>query len=173
MVTRTKKVFVGGLSAPTTIDDVKNYFQQFGRVSFFFTFRFIILAPLVRCRVYPFFFDSILDSHFFFATEIAKCFCFNFIQFCCCCCFFIFNHFNNFKSRKIEWKKNWDSACFSLYIFIIQFHLLLASGPHKCNNNMADVLNHPQKAYSIAISYRIFFLFLFCWMFQCLKILNN
>ncbi|KAH7646593.1 hypothetical protein HUG17_2131 [Dermatophagoides farinae] len=32
MVTRTKKVFVGGLSAPTTIDDVKNYFQQFGRI---------------------------------------------------------------------------------------------------------------------------------------------
>lgn len=35
MVTRTKKVFVGGLSAPTTIEDVKNYFQQFGRVSAF------------------------------------------------------------------------------------------------------------------------------------------
>lgn len=33
MVTRTKKVFVGGLSAPTTIEDIKNYFQQFGRVS--------------------------------------------------------------------------------------------------------------------------------------------
>lgn len=33
MVTRTKKVFVGGLSAPTTLEDVKNYFQQFGRVS--------------------------------------------------------------------------------------------------------------------------------------------
>ncbi|KAF7488838.1 RNA-binding protein Musashi -like protein Rbp6 [Sarcoptes scabiei] len=32
LVTRTKKVFVGGLSAPTTIDDVKNYFQQFGRI---------------------------------------------------------------------------------------------------------------------------------------------
>ncbi|KAH7958613.1 hypothetical protein HPB49_003218 [Dermacentor silvarum] len=33
MVTRTKKVFVGGLSAPTTLEDVKNYFQQFGRLS--------------------------------------------------------------------------------------------------------------------------------------------
>lgn len=33
LVTRTKKVFVGGLSAPTTLEDVKNYFQQFGRVS--------------------------------------------------------------------------------------------------------------------------------------------
>lgn len=38
MVTRTKKVFVGGLSAPTTLDDVKNYFQQFGKVSSVFTF---------------------------------------------------------------------------------------------------------------------------------------
>ena len=33
MVTRTKKIFVGGLSAPSTIDDVKGYFEQFGRVS--------------------------------------------------------------------------------------------------------------------------------------------
>lgn len=32
MVTRTKKVFVGGLSAPTALEDVKNYFQQFGRI---------------------------------------------------------------------------------------------------------------------------------------------
>lgn len=32
MVTRTKKIFVGGLSAPSTVDDVKNYFEQFGRV---------------------------------------------------------------------------------------------------------------------------------------------
>ncbi len=33
MVTRTKKIFVGGLSAPSTLDDVKKYFEQFGRVS--------------------------------------------------------------------------------------------------------------------------------------------
>ncbi|XP_053204622.1 RNA-binding protein Musashi homolog Rbp6-like isoform X1 [Panonychus citri] len=32
MVTRTKKIFVGGLSAPTTLEDVKNYFLQFGRI---------------------------------------------------------------------------------------------------------------------------------------------
>ncbi|XP_076364277.1 RNA-binding protein Musashi homolog Rbp6-like isoform X2 [Tachypleus tridentatus] len=32
MVTRTKKIFVGGLSAPTTLEDVKNYFQQYGRI---------------------------------------------------------------------------------------------------------------------------------------------
>jgi len=32
MVTRTKKIFVGGLSATTTLEDVKNYFEQFGRI---------------------------------------------------------------------------------------------------------------------------------------------
>uniref|UniRef100_A0A182FD24 RRM domain-containing protein n=1 Tax=Anopheles albimanus TaxID=7167 RepID=A0A182FD24_ANOAL len=32
MVTRTKKIFVGGLSAPTTLEDVKSYFEQFGPV---------------------------------------------------------------------------------------------------------------------------------------------
>lgn len=35
MVTRTKKIFVGGLSAPTTLEDVKSYFEQFGPVSNF------------------------------------------------------------------------------------------------------------------------------------------
>ncbi|ESO97380.1 hypothetical protein LOTGIDRAFT_115157 [Lottia gigantea] len=33
MVTRTKKIFVGGLSASTTVDEVKKYFGQFGPVS--------------------------------------------------------------------------------------------------------------------------------------------
>jgi len=32
MVTRTKKIFVGGLSAPTTIEDVRTYFEQFGPI---------------------------------------------------------------------------------------------------------------------------------------------
>lgn len=32
MVTRTKKIFVGGLSAETTVEDVKNYFGQYGKV---------------------------------------------------------------------------------------------------------------------------------------------
>lgn len=33
MVTRTKKIFVGGLSASTTVEDVKNFFSGFGKVS--------------------------------------------------------------------------------------------------------------------------------------------
>uniref|UniRef100_A0A8C2XMC0 Musashi RNA binding protein 1b n=1 Tax=Cyclopterus lumpus TaxID=8103 RepID=A0A8C2XMC0_CYCLU len=32
LVTRTKKIFVGGLSVNTTIEDVKQYFDQFGKV---------------------------------------------------------------------------------------------------------------------------------------------
>ena len=41
MVTRTKKIFVGGLSAPSTLEDVKNYFEQFGRVSLSFICLFL------------------------------------------------------------------------------------------------------------------------------------
>ncbi|CRK96143.1 CLUMA_CG009573, isoform A [Clunio marinus] len=37
MVTRTKKIFVGGLSAPTTLEDVKSYFEQFGTMIHKFT----------------------------------------------------------------------------------------------------------------------------------------
>ncbi|ELT93572.1 hypothetical protein CAPTEDRAFT_180669 [Capitella teleta] len=32
LVTKTKKIFVGGLSASTTVDDVKQYFEQFGKI---------------------------------------------------------------------------------------------------------------------------------------------
>ena len=32
MVTRTKKIFVGGLSAETSSEDVKAYFGQYGKV---------------------------------------------------------------------------------------------------------------------------------------------
>ena len=32
MVTKTKKIFVGGLSATATVEDVKGYFEQFGKV---------------------------------------------------------------------------------------------------------------------------------------------
>lgn len=41
MVTRTKKIFVGGLSAPTTLEDVKNYFEQFGPVNYTDYFQYI------------------------------------------------------------------------------------------------------------------------------------
>ena len=30
MVTRTKKIFVGGLSTTTTLDEVRGYFAKFG-----------------------------------------------------------------------------------------------------------------------------------------------
>jgi len=33
MVTRTKKIFVGGLSANTVVEDLKHYFSSFGKVS--------------------------------------------------------------------------------------------------------------------------------------------
>ncbi|XP_026295055.1 RNA-binding protein Musashi homolog Rbp6 isoform X5 [Apis mellifera] len=54
MVTRTKKIFVGGLSAPTTLEDVKNYFEQFGPVS---TCLFVSLKP---CLGYPAIEDAML-----------------------------------------------------------------------------------------------------------------
>jgi RNA recognition motif-containing protein len=33
MITKTKKIFIGGLSATSTVDDMKQYFEQFGKVS--------------------------------------------------------------------------------------------------------------------------------------------
>lgn len=38
MVTRTKKIFVGGLSANTVVEDVKQYFEQFGKVRMLFLY---------------------------------------------------------------------------------------------------------------------------------------
>ncbi|MFH4976281.1 hypothetical protein AB6A40_002990 [Gnathostoma spinigerum] len=32
MVIKTKKVFIGGLSASSTLDDMKNYFEQYGKI---------------------------------------------------------------------------------------------------------------------------------------------
>lgn len=51
MVTRTKKIFVGGLSAPTTLEDVKNYFEQFGPVS-----PFMICCIFLALQIYNFIF---------------------------------------------------------------------------------------------------------------------
>ena len=36
MITKTKKIFCGGLSASTTVEDVKAYFEQFGKVIWLF-----------------------------------------------------------------------------------------------------------------------------------------
>lgn len=33
MITKTKKIFIGGLSATSTVEDMKQYFEQFGKVS--------------------------------------------------------------------------------------------------------------------------------------------
>jgi len=41
LVTRTKKMFVGGLSATTTAADVKTYFEQFGPVSHLIVLRVV------------------------------------------------------------------------------------------------------------------------------------
>uniref|UniRef100_A0A1A9VHJ1 RRM domain-containing protein n=1 Tax=Glossina austeni TaxID=7395 RepID=A0A1A9VHJ1_GLOAU len=46
MVTRTKKIFVGGLSAPTTLEDVKSYFEQFGPYSIYCKFLQEIISSL-------------------------------------------------------------------------------------------------------------------------------
>ena len=57
MVTRTKKIFVGGLSATTTLEDVKNYFEQFGRVSWFielgFFISFVVVITIKKAFLLP------------------------------------------------------------------------------------------------------------------------
>ncbi|GAA6073585.1 RNA-binding protein Musashi homolog 2-like isoform X1 [Tachysurus ichikawai] len=54
MVTRTKKIFVGGLSANTVVEDVKQYFEQFGKLQFGFiqpesSFQASALLQSVHC----------------------------------------------------------------------------------------------------------------------------
>ena len=36
MITKTKKIFIGGLSATSTVEDMKQYFEQFGKVGVLF-----------------------------------------------------------------------------------------------------------------------------------------
>ncbi|KRY78602.1 RNA-binding protein Musashi -like protein Rbp6 [Trichinella pseudospiralis] len=60
MVTRTKKIFVGGLSASTTLEDMKNYFTQYGRVLALLLLimkmwlkklsKFIFMRSMVECK---------------------------------------------------------------------------------------------------------------------------
>lgn len=40
MIIKTKKVFIGGLSATSTLEDMKSYFEQYGKVFFFFEIDF-------------------------------------------------------------------------------------------------------------------------------------
>ena len=56
MVTRTKKIFVGGLSANTVVEDVKQYFEQFGKVRLFNIFSFHSVVTRTRISAL---FDSI------------------------------------------------------------------------------------------------------------------
>ncbi|KAG5677087.1 hypothetical protein PVAND_006871 [Polypedilum vanderplanki] len=60
MVTRTKKIFVGGLSAPTTLEDVKSYFEQFGTSKNSYQFlihiyilRGAIMLPFMKANEIP------------------------------------------------------------------------------------------------------------------------
>lgn len=50
-MTRTKKIFVGGLSVNTTIEDVKHYFDQFGKV--------------IDTQIHPTVMSSCLEDFFF------------------------------------------------------------------------------------------------------------
>jgi RNA recognition motif-containing protein len=46
MITKTKKIFIGGLSATSTVDDMKAYFEQFGKVPYGGVGRIAWLGPL-------------------------------------------------------------------------------------------------------------------------------
>lgn len=86
MVTRTKKIFVGGLSAPTTLEDVKSYFEQFGPVRIlFYTSKqdnvfpsWVVLLQINQyCRrVFVIKFENykILAKLFYMVEEIASVF---------------------------------------------------------------------------------------------------
>ena len=48
MVTKTKKIFVGGLSAQTTVEDVKKYFSSYGPVRYYIH---MYILKIIRIRV--------------------------------------------------------------------------------------------------------------------------
>lgn len=60
MVVKTKKVFIGGLSANSTVEDIKAYFQQFGKVLFFAKVTQVIFQFRVTSHFTSFGFDNIL-----------------------------------------------------------------------------------------------------------------
>lgn len=62
MVTRTKKIFVGGLSANTVVEDVKQYFEQFGKVRPFLFFCFFNYYP-AECYHNNYTFISSISLH--------------------------------------------------------------------------------------------------------------
>ena len=49
LVMRTKKIFVGGLSATTSLEDIKAYFEQFSKVTGLFYFH--ISPDLFLCLI--------------------------------------------------------------------------------------------------------------------------
>jgi len=55
-VTKTKKIFVGGLSAQTTVEDVKKYFSAYGKVST----RLLVFGPQPLAQDSPHFTHSML-----------------------------------------------------------------------------------------------------------------
>ena len=75
MVTRTKKIFVGGLSAPTTLEDVKSYFEQFGTVSnflYYWLVLILILFSVLNDKVHSFTTAHNLDSLILYSKSVMK-----------------------------------------------------------------------------------------------------
>lgn len=82
MVTRTKKIFVGGLSAPTTLEDVKSYFEQFGPVSFMLALRkdnimpcaeIMMMVIIIIISIVVFVIHSFSRSHSLFNHSRIAC----------------------------------------------------------------------------------------------------
>ena len=50
LVMRTKKIFVGGLSATTSLEDVKAYFEQFSKVIISFVLIIVLIVNIIRLK---------------------------------------------------------------------------------------------------------------------------